>query len=283
MFDVLLDTMIDCLKLMPFLLITYLIMEYIEHKTSAKLKQAVEKSGRYGPILGGLVGAFPQCGFAAAAANLYAGRVISMGTLIAVFLSTSDEMLPIFISEAVSPIIIMKILGLKVIIGISAGYIIDKLWRVKHVKESMNIKKFCEHENCNCENGIFKSAIKHTVQITIFIFVISIILNMGIELFGEDIFSNLLLNRPILGEMIAGLFGLIPNCAASVIITQLYLQGVIGSGAMMSGLLISAGTGILILFKVNTSVKESFKIMGLLYVIGVTVGIIIELLGVHIG
>lgn len=285
--DVLLDTGIDALKLLPFLFITYLIMEYIEHKTGEKAKNIIKKSGKWGPILGGILGIFPQCGFSAAAANLYAGRVITLGTLIAIFLSTSDEMLPILISEAAPIDTILKILATKLIIGVIAGIIIDfvgQAFKKKKQKEENEeaqeeIGHICEHEHCHCEEeGIFKSSIKHTLNIFIFILIISLIMNIIIYFVGEENISKLILNMPIVGPLIAGIVGLIPNCASSVILTQLYLQNVISLGSMIGGLLVGSGIGVLVLFRVNENLKENMKIVSILYAIGVISGIIIDLI-----
>ncbi len=282
MLDVLTDTIIDSVKLLPFLFVAYFIMEYIEHKTSEKSKKVIQKSGKFGPFLGSILGIFPQCGFSAMAANLYAGRIITLGTLIAIFLSTSDEMLPILLSEAVSIDIILKILGLKLVIGMIAGVMIDfTLRKIIKSKKEDKIAEVCEHEHCHCEEGsIFKSSLKHTISVFIYIFIISFILNTVIHIIGEDNLANFILNKPILGPMIAGMVGLIPNCAASVLLTQLYLSGVISVATMISGLLVGAGVGILILCKVNKDAKENVKIIGLLYVIGVISGIFLELIGV---
>lgn len=282
MLDVLVDTLIDGIKLLPFLFIAYLIMEYIEHKTSDKTKKVIQKSGKFGPLFGGILGIFPQCGFSAIAANLYAGRIITLGTLIAIFLSTSDEMLPILISEAAPIDVILKILGVKLIIGIIAGFIIDLVIHLtsKRKIEDEKIGEICEHEHCHCEEGsILKSSLKHTLSIFVYIIIITFILNTLIYLIGEDNLSNLILNKPILGPIIAGLIGLIPNCASSVILTQLYLANVISVATMISGLLVGAGVGILILCRVNKNMKENIKIIGLLYAIGVIAGIILELIG----
>ena len=282
MLEVFIDTFIDSIKLLPFLFIAYLIMEYLEHKTSDKSKELIKKSGRFGPVLGAILGIFPQCGFGAMAANLYAGRIITMGTLIAIFLSTSDEMLPILISESVSLDIIIKILAIKLIIGIIAGAIIDAIASKlkKQVKENNEIANICKHEHCHCENGsVVKSALKHTVNIFIFISIVSLILNIVIHFVGEDNLSNLILNKPILGPIISSLIGLIPNCASSVIITKLYLSGVINMATMISGLLVNSGVGILVLFKVNKRIKENASIIVLLYTIGVIGGIILQFMG----
>lgn len=282
MLEVLIDTAVDSIKLLPFLFIAYVIMEYIEHKTSEKSKSIVQKSGKFGPFLGSILGIFPQCGFSAMAANLYAGRIITLGTLIAIFLSTSDEMLPILLSEAVPFDIILKILGIKLIIGMIAGVIIDFILRkfVKSEKED-KISEVCEHEHCHCEEGgILKSSIKHTISVFIYIFIISLILNIVIYFIGEDNLANFILNKPILGPVLAGIIGLIPNCASSVLLTQLYLSGVISVSTMISGLLVGAGVGILILCKVNKDIKENLKIIGLLYAVGVIAGILLEFIGI---
>lgn len=286
--EVALDALIDSVKLLPFLFVTYLAMEYLEHKTSDKSNQLVECSGKFGPLYGSLLGIVPQCGFSAAATNLYAGRVITLGTLIAIYLSTSDEMLPILISEKVSILLILKILFVKVIIGMIAGFAIDfihqKFLRFTHMKDPHHlpdIHHMCEHEHCHCdEKGIFPSALKHTLEIFVYILVISFVLNLVIAYIGEDTLSSFILNRPVIGELAAGLIGLIPNCAASVVITQLYLEGLLSAGPMMAGLLVSAGVGLLVLFKVNDHPRENLKILGLLYAIGVVSGLLIELFGI---
>lgn len=287
MLDVLIDTLIDGIKLLPFLFVAYLIMEILEHKTSNKTKNIIQKSGKFGPLFGGILGIFPQCGFSAIAANLYAGRIITLGTLIAIFLSTSDEMLPILISEAAPIDVILKILGIKLIIGVIAGFIIDLVINLTSKKAKDNdeekIGDICEHEHCHCnEDGVLKSSIKHTLSIFIYILIVTLILNTLIHIIGEDKLSSFILNMPILGPIIAGLIGLIPNCASSVILTQLYLTNVISSATMISGLLVGAGVGILILFRVNKDIKENSKIIVLLYAIGVIAGIMLELCGLQI-
>lgn len=285
MLEIIQDTLIDAIKLLPFLFITYLIMEYIEHKMGEKSKNIIKKSGKWGPFLGSILGVFPQCGFSVSATNLYAGRVITLGTLIAVYLSTSDEMLPIFISEAVSPIIILKILGIKLIVGMIAGILIDlviNLFNKDKIKEKDNeIGHICEEEHCHCnEKGIVKSAISHTLNIFLFIILITFIINIIVYFVGEELIASWILNKPIIGPMISSLIGLIPNCAASVIITNMYLENVISLGSMISGLLTGAGVGLAVLFKTNNNLKENIKIVGLLYVIGVISGILIELIGI---
>lgn len=282
MLDVILDTTIDALKILPFLFLTYIVMEYIEHKMSKKTKTLIQKSGKIGPLYGGILGILPQCGFSAAASNLYVARIITLGTLIAVYLSTSDEMLPILISEQVSVGIIIKILLLKAFIGILAGFIIDFVLRKKE-KQTENIKHLCEHEHCHCnEKNILISALKHSLNIFIFIYITSFLLNLLFSYIGEETLASFILNKPIISELLAGIVGLIPNCAASVVITELYINGVISLGAMMSGLLVGAGVGLLILFRINDNLKENLKITLLLYLIGVVAGILIELSGISV-
>lgn len=276
MLDVVLDAIIDGVKLLPFLFITYLIMEYLEHKTKDKTKKAIKKSGKYGPLIGGILGVFPQCGFSVSATNLYATRFITLGTLIAVYLSTSDEMLPIFLSESVPINTILTILGIKLVIGVIAGFVIDfSMGILKKGVEEERIVDLCEKEHCHCEDGIVKSAFKHTLNIFVFILIITLIINILFYIIGEEQISNFMQSSPILGPVVAGLIGLIPNCASSVIITQMYLENVISMSTMISGLLVGAGVGLAVLFRTNKGIKENLKITGLLYLIGVVSGIVI--------
>lgn len=283
MLDVILDTIIDGLKMLPFLYITYLIMEFIERKAGDKTKQKIKSAGKVGPLWGALLGAFPQCGFSAGASGLYVGRIVSLGTLIAIYLSTSDEMLPIFISESVPILTIVKILGIKIVIGMISGFIIEIVMSLvsRNKKEDQELETDyveVDHRNCTCNHkkSIWLTALGHTLKIFVFIFIISLILNLVIYFLGEEALAELFVDTPVVGELIAGLVGLIPNCAASVVITELYLQGIINAGAMMSGLLVGAGAGTLILFREGKSLKEKISIIALLYVLGVIWGCVIE-------
>lgn len=281
--DAALDTLKDGIKLLPFLFLTYLIMEYIEHKTSEKTRQIMKKSGKWGSVFGGLLGIVPQCGFSAAASNLYAGRIITLGTLLAVFLSTSDEMLPILISEKAPVQTVIKILAVKASIGILAGVLTDFFMRRKEesVKEGLRIEHMCDHQHCHCsENKILKSALNHTFQIFIFIVIITFLLNLLISGIGEERLASVILGKSVFGPVIAGLVGLIPNCASSVALTQLYLKGLLGGGSLIAGLLAGSGVGLLILYKVNDDIKENIRITLLLYGIGVLSGILIEASGI---
>lgn len=278
MVDVLLDGLIDTLKLLPYLLVTFLVLEFIEHKFSKKNQKLLSKNKKYGPILGGLLGALPQCGFSSMAANLFSARVITMGTLIAVFLSTSDEMLPIMISEKTDVLVLIKIIGFKVIVGIIIGFIVDLIYR-KKVNDKEEIKELCEHDHCSCEHdGIIISSLKHTLKIGLFILIANLVINIIIFKVGEDNVSNLLLHKNILTYFLSSLVGLIPNCAGSVIITELYLSNMISIGTMLAGLLTGSGLGILLLFRTNKKLKENLVILSIIYFVGVVIGILVDLI-----
>lgn len=278
--EILQETSLDTLKLIPFLFITYLIMEYIEHKTSDKVKDKIQKSGKFGPLLGAIVGIFPQCGFSVSATNLYAARVITLGTLMSVYLTTSDEMLPILLTEAIPVTTILTILGIKLIIGIIAGFAIDAIIRLikRDKKEEQKIEELCEHEHCHCEEGIVISAAKHTLNIIVFIFLITLVINGIITLIGEEAIANFISQNLVLGPIIAGFIGLIPNCASSVILTELFVENVISIPVLISGVAVNAGVGLLVLFKTNKNIKENLSIIGLLYAIGVLSGIILQVI-----
>lgn len=272
--EIIIDTLVDSLKLIPFLLITFILIEVIEHKINNK--KIITSAGKFGPLFGSLLGIFPQCGFGASITNLYATRIVTLGTLISVYLSTSDEMLPIMLSSNVEFNIIVKILIIKVLIGMISGFLIDLLIRKK---EQIEIKELCEHEHCHCEHSILLSSIKHTVNITIFIIIISFLLNIGFEYLGEEKLGKLFLKNSIFSSFVSSLIGLIPNCGASVVITELYLNNTITFGSCIAGLLTGSGVAILILFKTNKNMKENFKILFTVYGIGVLSGIIIDLIG----
>lgn len=275
--EVILDTIIDSLKLIPFLLVAFLIIELLEHKLNNKTKHIITKSKKVGPIIGSLLGVIPQCGFSVMATNLYITRIITLGTLISIYLSTSDEMLIIMISEKVEISLILKILLIKIFFGIVYGLIIDKIINKKKKDKETNYE-LCDEEHCDCNHSILLSAIKHTLHITLFIFIITLIINTIFTLLGDNYLSKILLNNSILSPFITSLIGLIPNCAASVILTELYLNSTISLGALIGGLLTSSGSSLLVLIKNNKNQKENLSIVLLLYALGVLSGIIIELI-----
>ena len=275
--EVILDTIVDSLKLIPFLLVAFLIIELLEHKLNNKTKNILTKSKKIGPIIGSLLGVIPQCGFSVMATNLYITRIITLGTLISIYLSTSDEMLIIMISEKVEISLILKILLIKIFFGIVYGLIIDKIINKKKKDKETNYE-LCDKEHCDCNHSILLSAIKHTLHITLFIFIITLIINTIFTLLGDNYLSKILLNNSILSPFITSLIGLIPNCAASVILTELYLNSTISLGALIGGLLTSSGSSLLVLIKNNKNQKENLSIILLLYALGVLSGIIIELI-----
>lgn len=280
--EVLLDSLLDFLKLLPFLFLTYLLMEFLEHRAGEKMENAIRRAGHVGPLFGGLLGILPQCGFSAAASGLYAGRVISLGTLIAVYLSTSDEMLPILIAEGAKASLILKLLAIKLVIGTVAGFLIDLCMRflANREEEHGHIHELCEHEGCHCEDGILRSALHHTLHISLFLLLIMLLLNTGIFFLGEERLAGVFSGTPVIGHLLSALVGLIPNCASSVLITKLYLEGVLSAGCMLSGLLVGSGVGLLVLFRVSRKKRDAFFVLLLLFAVGTLSGILLDLVGI---
>lgn len=272
MFEIILDTIIDTLKLLPFLFIAFLIIELIEHKLDSN--KIIKKSGKFGPIVGAILGAFPECGFSVLATNLYVTRVITLGTLISIYLSTSDEMLPVLLSYNVDIILIIKIIGLKVLIGMICGFIIDLIYKNK----SLVNYEICDEEHCHCKEGILKSALIHTFKTGLFLLTITFVINIIFTYTKDSFLTKLFLNKSVFSPFISSLIGLIPNCGASLLITELYLNEVINFSSLISGLLTGSGVAILVLFKSNKDKKDNFRVLLLIYFIGVISGIFIELL-----
>lgn len=277
MWDCLLDALFDSLKLLPYLLVTFLILELIEHKI--KYKKVFNKKRRLMPVAGGLLGTLPQCGISAMAANLFSSHIITVGTLIAIFLSTSDEMLPLMLGEQVEVSLILKAVGLKVLIGVIIGLIVDFIWQRKNKgKTEPDIAHFCEGEHCNCEkNGIIISSLLHTLKTFLFVLVANMLINILIFMIGEETIANVLLGKNFWVVLLSALIGLIPNCAGSIIVTELYLSGLLSFGSMMAGLLTGSGIGWLLLVKNNKNYKENAIILAIIYVIGVIFGGILNL------
>ena len=275
MLEIIFEAVIDTLKLVPFLFIAFLIIEFIEHKMSDKSKNIIAKSDKFGPIIGSILGIIPQCGFSSLATNLYVTRIISLGTLISIYLSTSDEMLPLLLSENVSINIIVKILLIKVLVGMFFGFLIDFFLR-KREKVSVNYD-ICDDEDCDCEHGIILSSVKHTFNILIFILICNFILNVMFHYLGHDYLSNLFMKDSLFSPFVTSLIGLIPNCGASVVLTQLFINDAINMSALISGLLTGSGVATLVLLKENKNKKESLFIILMIYLIGVISGIGIEI------
>ncbi len=277
-----LHTLEDTLKLLPFLFLTYLLMEFLEHKAGGATERWLRGSGKVGPLLGGVFGMLPQCGFSAAASGFYTGRIITTGTLIAVYLSTSDEMLPILLSTGAELSLILKLLGTKVVIGVVAGFCVDGVTNLVHRKRHIavqqpQIEELCEREHCSCGDHFALSALKHTLHIAVFLLIFTFVMNFGLEWIGEDTLQKLVSDRIILGNLLAALVGMIPNCASSVVLTTLYVEGVLSSGAVLSGLLVNAGVGLAVLFRNNRPVRDSFRVLLILFGIAIVAGILIDL------
>ena len=274
MLDLLWDAVLDTLKTLPFLFGAYLLIEYLEHKASEKLTGALKKLGPLGPVGGALLGLVPQCGFSVAAANFYAGRLITPGTLVAVFLATSDEALPILISQPGALPDLALLLGVKLVAGCVFGVLVDVLW--KHLPLSDPDHPFEDLcHDCGCEeHGIFRSALVHTLRIALFLLLINLVLGTAIHFVGEDRISQVLLSGSVLQPFVAGLIGFLPNCAASVILTELYLSGSLSFGAVVAGLCTGAGLGLAVLFKYNHHWKENLLLAGLLYASAVITGLV---------
>lgn len=317
--DVLADSVIDTLKLIPFLFVTYLAMEALEHFASNKVKETVERADAAGPVVGALLGALPQCGFSAMAATLFSGRVVTAGTLVAVILSTSDEMIPVFVAHQQPAGRMLSIIAIKVVLGIVAGLLLDLVLRLLHRAGDghTHIHELCEREHCHCEEadeldeehhdrdhhgdhhdhhehghhhghghshhgawGIVRSACVHTAQVTTFIFLISLLFGLIIEGLGVDSIRSMLAYHPVRATFIAALVGLIPNCGASVAIAELFLDGTLATGPMLAGLLSSGGVGLLVLWRTNADARQNVYVTLLVYGVAVLAGLAACALGI---
>lgn len=278
-FSPLLHAVIETLKAVPFLLIAYLFMEFWEHKSSAKMESTLAKIGKGGPLIGSVLGSVPQCGFSATASNLYTAGIITEGTLIAVFLATSDEAIPILISHPEAHSSIWKIIVAKLVIGIAIGFIIDialKLFKIKKVEVDL-----CEDCGCEEEEGVLKPALFHTLKTTLFILIVNVIIGYAIHFIGMDNLDKLLLSDHYAQPFITAILGLIPNCAISTAITTLYINGSLSFGAAISGLCSGAGVGLAVLLKANPIKKENIRIVITLYVVSALIGFSLMLFGIN--
>lgn len=276
MLEVIQDTLLDTIKLLPFLFVAFLIIEFIEHKLSNKQENIISKSGKLGPIVGALLGAVPQCGFSVLATNLYVTRIISLGSLISIYLSTSDELIPLMISHNAPITKILSIVSIKVVIGIISGFLIDLLIR----KTTKSDFVLCEDEDCDCDHSIIKSSLIHTLKIAFFILIITFLINILFHYVDLSFLESALKNNKILTPFIASLIGLIPNCASSVMISELYLNNLISLGTTLSGLLTGSGVAIMVLVRKNKNISENLFVIGLIYFIGVIWGLLFNFIGV---
>ncbi len=277
--EVFLHSLKETISILPFLFLTYVLMEFLEHHGSEKMRRTVEKCGALAPLAGGALGLVPQCGFSSAAASLYAGRTISLGALIAVFLSTSDEMLPILISGHASAKTVLTLLLSKAAIGIAVGFLVNAVLRITGGKQEHHIHELCEAEGCGCERGVLISALRHTLTVALFLLLITLSLNTVMHFVGEEAMRALFFDIPVLSHIVCALVGLVPNCAVSVLLTELYLEGLVSGGALLAGLLPGAGVGTLVLLRTNKNVKENLAILGLLVATGFVFGLLFDLSG----
>lgn len=286
-YDVLMDALADTRSLIPLLFLTYVLVEYLERHMSRRTVAAIGRAGRFGPVIGSLLGVVPQCGFSAAVAGLYARRIVTTGALLAVFLSTSDEMLPILIASRMPMGMIVKILAIKALWGLLAGFCADALLRLFKAKgrghEETHDDWLTQPAQCSCSShstgSLLLTALWRTVQVGAAIFLITLVLNAVITKVGIGGMQLPLINVPVIGEMIAALIGLIPNCAVSVGIATLYVDGACPAGAAMAGLFSGSGVGLLMLFGANRGhMVENVAIVGMLWVFGVLGGVLVNVL-----
>ncbi|MGN0478644.1 MAG: putative manganese transporter [Hominenteromicrobium sp.] len=277
MLDVLIDALVDSLKMLPFLFAAYLLIEFLEHKASRKMRDSLQRLGPFGPVGGALLGVVPQCGFSVAASNFYAGRIISVGTLLAVFLSTSDEAIPVLLAHPDMLPYAVPMLLIKVVSGMVFGFLVDFLMRrFMKPREEAPFEELCA--SCDCgHHGIVHSALRHTVEIFAFILLVNLILGYAIYFIGEENISKLLLNGSVFQPFLTALIGLLPNCAASVILTELFAVGSLEFGSCVAGLCAGAGLGLVVLFRTNHRLKENLAIVGVLYAASVITGLIVNL------
>lgn len=296
--DALLEGLKDTLEIVPFLFVTYLAMEALEHVAAQKTQEWVTRAGHAGPILGALLGAIPQCGFSAMGATLFSARVVSMGTLFAVILSTSDEMLPVFLAGGAAPAQIAALVGAKVAVGMVFGLAVDAMMHLtaRDGDGHAHIHELCEYDHCHCDDtpashsapadknprfhtwlSIGRSALRHTVQVTLFVLVITLVLEVAVDLVGESAVANIAGSHPLQATLVCALVGLIPNCGASVALSELYMAGTIGFGPAFAGLLVSGGVGLLVLFRTNHHPKQNLAITAALWCIGVVCGLVATL------
>lgn len=279
MIDVLLDTAIDALKTLPFLFVAYLVIEFLEHRAAEKFALWLTKFGKAGSFVGALLGVVPQCGFSVVAANLYANRIITGGTLLAVFLSTSDEAIPVLLSHPESAGRILPLILSKVLLATVAGLVLDYSGVLKTSKaDSEAVVE--EHSHCHTEghNGILKSALHHTLETFLFLVLVMLVLNFVIYFIGEETLGRFLMSGSVFQPLLAGLVGLIPNCAASVVIAELFAQGALSFGSAVAGLSAGSGLGLLVLFRADIDKSECVRIAVLLFSISVLTGMVLQFL-----
>ncbi len=278
-FDIISDSAIDTLKVLPFLFVAFLVIEFLEHKAQDKVKHLFTLAGSTGPFIGTLLGCIPQCGFSVMCANLYSSGIITLGTLIAVFLSTSDEAIILLAASPNGKIEIVRLIISKVIIALVFGYVIYFIEKKKHKSHNHHSHDLCEHDHCGCHEhgGVIRPALIHTIKVFGFLLLFTIIIDLFVYFVGTERLSLLLLSDSVFQPFLSALIGFIPNCASSILLTQLYIEETLSFGALIAGLCTNAGAGLLILFRDKSKLKENLKIMGILYLCAIIPGIILHL------
>lgn len=271
--DALLDAVLDTLRTLPFLFAAFMVIEAMEHYSNQYSSRALARVGKAGPFWGAVLGCIPQCGFSVAAANLYSGGLVTLGTLLAVFLSTSDEAVLILLAHPGSGRVIGSLLIWKVVIGMGAGCLMDLLFRKK--KEEKHIEEMCRNCGCSDTSGVLRPALLHTVRLGVYLLIFTFCLNLILELVGIEQLSRILGKNTPFQPFLAALLGLIPNCASSVLITELYLSGGLSFASAIAGLCAGAGVGAAVLFRSNHPMGENVKIVALLYGIAVVSGLLL--------
>ena len=298
MLDIILDSFIDTLKTFPYLFGAYLLIEWLAHKAGDAFKNGLRRFGMFGSVSGAALGLVPQCGFSVAAANFYADRIITPGTLVAVFISTSDEALPILFSDPKNCKYVLPLLAVKLVLAVAVGLCVDfglrRFWKpvwekhteLNHRHEALSANheahqhhdehdgEHCHHEDCH--GSVFSVALKHSLKVSLLIFIITALLNLGLEALGEERKAALFMHGSFLQPVAAALFGLIPSCASSVFLTQMYVEGTLSFGSVIAGLATGAGTGLLILFQAVRSKKEVLLILAFLFAVGALTGILLQ-------
>lgn len=265
----------ETFSLLPFLFVTYLVLEAVEAHAGGALERMLERARTVGPLAGALAGAIPQCGVSAAAASFYAGGVVSVGTLVAVFLSTSDELIPVLVSKQVPAALMVKIVALKAAAAVVVGFSLNAVLAfARHMRRRVEVHELCEHSRCGCgeHKGILVPALIHTAEIFAFIVVVSGAIELAMHFWGEESLQSLRLNTPVFGELVAGLLGLVPNCAVSVAGAELYCKGAMSAGALMASSFTGSGLGLLVLFRTNRNLGENLSILAVVYFVGVALG-----------
>lgn len=280
-FSLILDSVLDTLKMLPFLFAAFLIIELLEHHAKERFDKLFRRTDKSGPLVGALLGCVPQCGFSVLCANLYTGGIVTLGTLIAVFLSTSDEAVILLASSPNGGKEVLRLIAVKVIIAVIAGYMID-IFGKRFFKNKVSESDLCEHDRCGCEEreGVLIPALIHTVKVFGFLLLFTVILNFAVALSGEERLGSVLLTNSVFQPFLAALLGFIPNCASSVMLTQLYTEGALSFGSVIAGLCTNAGAGLIVLMREKSRIRDNVKIIGILYVCAVIPGIILHIAGI---